>query len=70
MTFHVSLGWWLLPLSVTVFLIFGWRLFGVRMQPQRGSMFPDLGGALIEGGGYLVAVLLFVIVWLLWGLAS
>jgi hypothetical protein len=33
-------------------------------------MFPDAGGALMEIGGYLVALLLSVIAWLAWALLS
>ena len=35
------------------------RFFGVRMQPNRGSMFPDAGGACMELCGYLVIAALF-----------
>jgi hypothetical protein len=66
MTMTISFGWWLLPASVTVALLLGWRLFGARMEPQHGSMFPDALGAFVEAGGYLVAALLSVIAWLVW----
>lgn len=69
MDITISLGWWLLPLAITTLLLGGWRLFGVRMQPNNGGMFPDAGGALMELCGYIVAALLSVIVWLLWALA-
>jgi hypothetical protein len=70
MTFTVSLGWWLAPAIFTVAILLAWRLFGVRMRPLQGSMFPDAGGALMEIGGYLVALLLSVIAWLAWALLS
>ena len=60
------LGWWLLPAAITVALFLGWRLWGVRMRPSNGGMFPDAAGALLEAVGYLVAALLSVIAWLVW----
>lgn len=70
MSFTVFLGWWLAPAIFTVAIFLAWRLFGVRMQPSQGSMFPDAVGALMEMGGYLVALLLSVIAWLVWALLS
>jgi hypothetical protein len=70
MTFTLSVGWWLVPAIITIALLVGWRLFGVRMQPNRGSMFPDAGGALMELCGYLVATLLAVIAWLIWAVLT
>ncbi len=70
MSISVTLGWWLAPALLTIVLFSGWRLFGVRMQPQRGSMFPDMGGALMELGGYLAAAFLSVIAWLIWALLT
>lgn len=66
MTITLSLGWWLAPAILSVVLLVGWRIFGVRMQPNNSSMFPDAGGALMELCGYLVAALLSVIAWLIW----
>lgn len=66
----IPLGWWLVPALLTIVFFGGWRLFGVRMQPQRGSMYPDMGGGLIELGGYLVAALLAVMAWLVWALLT
>ncbi|MCW1844164.1 hypothetical protein [Prosthecomicrobium hirschii] len=70
MTISISFGWWLLPLAVTIGLHLGWRLFGVREQPRRGSMFPDLVGGMVEVGGYLLAALLSIIAWLVWAIAA
>lgn len=66
MTFTIALGYWLIPVAITLALFLGWRLFGVRMQPQNGSMFPDVAGGLLEVGGYAVVVLLSIIVWLIY----
>lgn len=68
--FTITFGWWLAPLAFTVFILAAWRLFGVRMQPSNGSMFPDAGGAILEIGGYLVAFLLSAIAWLVWALLA
>lgn len=70
MTIEIAFGWWLAPASATVALVGGWRLFGVRMKPQGGGMFPDTVGALVELGGYLTAFLLSVIAWLVWALVA
>lgn len=70
MSLTISFGWWLAPAFFTVAVLLSWRLFGARMKPQRGSMFPDVAGALMEMCGYLVALLLSAIVWLLWALLS
>lgn len=70
MTISISLGWWVVPALVTLAMFVGWRVYGVREQPQRGSMFPDFVGGLVEVGGYLVITLLAVIVWLIWGIAG
>lgn len=65
MQFTISLGWWLVPLGITIALFAGWRLHGVKQQPNNGGMFPDFMGGIVEGIGYLVAALLAVIVWLI-----
>ncbi len=70
MDISISFGWWLGPAVVTIALFAGWRLFGVRMQPNRGGMFPDAAGAFIEIGGYLVMTLLSLIAWLIWALVA
>lgn len=70
MTFTIALGWWIAPALFTLAILVAWRLFGVRMRPQNGSMFPDAAGALLEAGGYLCALLLAAIVWLLWALLT
>lgn len=70
MSITIAAGWWIVPAVFTVALFAGWRLFGVRMEPSRGSMFPDAAGLLVEIGGYLVAALLAVIVWLLWAMLA
>lgn len=67
-TFTIVLDWWLLPLAVTLASFIGWRLFGARMEPNRGGMFPDGFGAMMELGGYLVAALISTIAWLIWSL--
>jgi len=70
MTFTLYFGWWIVPALFTVTVIAGWRLFGVRMQPKGGSMFPDAGGALMELLGYAIAFLLSAIAWLMWALLT
>lgn len=66
----IAFGWWLAPAILTIAFLAGWRVFGVRMQPQGGSMFPDTVGALVEMAGYLVAALLSTIAWLIWALLT
>ena len=68
MTLTLSAGWWLLPTFVTVASLVAVRIWGPRMQPQNGSMFPDLGGALLEGLFYAGALVLSLICWLAWAL--
>lgn len=70
MTFAIHIGTWLIPAAVTLALFAGWRIWGVRMKPNGGQMFPDAFGAMAEVGGYLVAGLLSVIVWLIWALVA
>lgn len=70
MTLTLAHGWWLAPATFTVAMLLAWRLFGARMQPSRGNMFPDAGGALLELCGYLVALLLSVIAWLIWAVLT
>lgn len=70
MTFTIALGWWLAPMAFTIATLVCWRLFGVRMQPNNGGMFPDAGGALMEIGGYLFVLLLSAIAWLVWALLA
>jgi hypothetical protein len=70
MNIALSLGWWIAPAVITVALFTAWRLFGVRMQPNNGGMFPDAAGGMLEAGGYLVMALLAVIVWLIWAVLT
>ena len=69
MDIHISLGWWLLPLAITIGGFAAVRMFGPRMAPQNGSMFPDALGGIMELGSYLVMALVSVIAWLIWALA-
>lgn len=41
MTFTLSFGWWIAPCVLTVLLLGGWRVFGVRMQRNNGDSFLD-----------------------------
>jgi hypothetical protein len=68
MDFHLSIGWWLLPLAITICLFAAHRMYGPRMAPGGGHMFPDALGAFFELGGYLLAALVSVIAWLVWAL--
>lgn len=68
MSMTVTFGWWLVPAFITIALLLGWRLFGPRMEPNSGGMFPDFTGGLIEGFGYVAGALLSAIVWLIWAL--
>lgn len=70
MTFTLNFGWWLAPALFTVTVMAAWRLFGARMRPQNGSMFPDVGGALMELLGYAIALLLSAIAWLIWAVLT
>lgn len=70
MTLSLTLGWWIAPATLTATLLTAWRLFGVRMQPNNGGMFPDMGGALMELLGYVVALLLSALAWLVWALSA
>lgn len=68
MAISITLGWWLAPAAFTILILLAWRIWGVRMQPNNGSMFPDAAGALFELLGYVVAFLLASIAWLIWAL--
>lgn len=68
MTLELSLGSWMLPAIFTFAAIGGWFWLGVKEQPRGGSMFPDFGGMLMEMGGYVIAILVSVIAWLVWAL--
>jgi hypothetical protein len=68
MDISITLGWWLVPAVFTVAILLAWRIWGVRMQPNNGSMFPDAAGALFELLGYVVALLLAAVAWLVWAL--
>jgi len=70
MTLHIAFGWWLAPAIVTLGLLAAWRIWGVRMQPNRGHLFPDIGGALFELCGYLGAGLVSAFAWLIWALLT
>lgn len=70
MTFTLSFGWWIAPCVLTVLLLGGWRVFGVRMQRNNGGIFPDAFGALAELSGYFVAILVSAIIWLVWVLLT
>jgi hypothetical protein len=70
MTFTISFGWWLVPAFVTVCAFSANRLFGARMGPQNGSMFPDIGGALMELLGYVAALAVSLLAWLIWALLT
>ena len=64
----IVLGSWLVPAVITVALLIAVRLFGPRMQPQNGSMFPDMGGALLELLTYTAALIASLVAWLIWAL--
>jgi hypothetical protein len=64
----ITLGSWLVPALITVALLLAVRLFGPRMQPQNGNMFPDMGGALIELLTYAAALIVSLLAWLIWAL--
>ena len=70
MSITLTSGSWLIPALITIVLFVGWRGFGVRMERSSGGMFPDAMGAVAEAAGYVVAALLSVIVWLVWGLVG
>lgn len=67
MTFSLTIGWWLLPLIITVALI-AWALPRRADERNNGSMYGDLGyavGGLIR---LLTAVSLSLFSWLMWAL--
>jgi hypothetical protein len=67
---QLSLGWWLAPLALTL-LTFGCAMvFGPKMQPQRGSGYPDFGGALAELLKYAAAGNASLLAWLVWALLA
>lgn len=66
MTFTITLGWWLLPLSVTVFFYIA--AYTVQPKPNPGQ-FGDIGGAFMFLMAYGVATIVSLTVWLLWALA-
>ena len=65
--FSIKLGYWLIPTLITIATFIGWRLFGIRMD-KSGGFFPDVGGGLLEFGGYLIALVISLIAWLIWAL--
>lgn len=70
MTFTISYGWWIAPAVVTASLCVVCWLKAPRMQPQNGSMFPDLGGALMNGLCWAAAIIVSLVAWLIWALAA
>ena len=68
MTVTFGLGWWLLPTAVTIAAFVAVYLFGPKMRPNNGGMFPDVLGGIMELGSYLLAVVASLIAWLLWAL--
>lgn len=70
MTFTISFGWWMAPTLVTLLTFLAAWAFGPKMQPQRGSMFPDIGGALMELLSYAAALVVSLLAWLVWALVD
>ncbi len=66
MTITIGFGWWLVPAFVTIALIGGWDVFGIKMDRRAGGYFPDFAGGLMEAGGYAFAALFSIIAWLIW----
>lgn len=67
MSVTVALGWWLLPLALTV-LSLAWAIPMRADELPTGSMFDGLG--YVIGGALRVsaAIILSLIAWLIWAL--
>jgi hypothetical protein len=70
MTLEISFGWWLAPFFVTVVAILAVLVFAPRPEPRNGGMFSDLGGALLQGLCWLLAIIISLAAWLIWSLAQ
>lgn len=70
MNVEISFGWWLAPFFITVAAVLGVIIFAPRPQPRNGGMFPDLGGALLQGVCWLLAIIISLAAWLIWSLVQ
>lgn len=66
----ISIGSWMIPAALMLLAFVGVRIFGPRMKPQDGGMFPDMGGALLELLCYALAAIFSLGVWLIWALVT
>lgn len=66
MTMTISFGWWLAPAIFTAAIFLLVLLRGPKMSKDRGGMFPDALGAMLEVASYVLAALLSIIAWLIW----
>jgi hypothetical protein len=66
MTIHIELGWWLLPLAVSVGA-FGYAAWADRdNEPGGDYSFPGIVTAIYNG----LALIVSLIAWLIWAAAS
>ncbi|MEZ0212403.1 MAG: hypothetical protein ACAH27_05565 [Xanthobacteraceae bacterium] len=70
MAFTITIGWWALPAIFTILALACTRMFGPRMSPANGGMFPDIGGALAELACYAFAIIGSLIAWLIWAVLT
>lgn len=67
-TLTLSLGWWLLPLAITIAGPI-WALPRRSDEQPNGGMFSDMGYTFGVAFRLLIAAIVALIAWLIWSLA-
>ncbi len=68
MNITIEMGWWLLPLVITIAaFVVAW---GKSPTPKHGSYFPDFISGFFSLGLFLIAIIVSLSVWLIYVLAT
>ena len=69
MNLVIILGWWLLPLAITI-TAFAWALWDREDERSTGGMFDGMGAAIILAIRVPVAACASLFAWLIWSLLA
>jgi hypothetical protein len=69
MTFEITFGWWLAPLTITL-MTFVWHWWMHKDEIDPGSVYGVIGRGLGEALTLLVAAVVSLLAWLIWAVLT
>lgn len=68
MTFTITMGWWLVPLAITVATFGGFAVWSISQPPASG--YDSIGAGIAAAMVFLLATVVSLVAWLVWAVLT